>query len=91
MRARNAGKERAGAAAKKAKKAAGNREKAAKQRRHAKGFFIGIGIVSGTCFGVPYGLATASPEIVLAGLVIGTALGTAYEQKYNHGVSALAK
>lgn len=61
------------------------------QGKHARGFFVGLGIVAGTVFGVPFGFATANPNIIWAGLTIGTALGTVYEQKYNRGLSALTQ
>ncbi len=62
-----------------------------REAKYAKGFFVGLGIVAGTGFGVPYGFATANPNVIWAGLVIGTALGAAYEQRYNKSLSSLAR
>jgi hypothetical protein len=64
---------------------------AVREGKHAKGYFLGLGTVAGTIFGVPFGFATANPGMVWAGLVIGVSLGTVYEQKYNHGLNALMR
>jgi len=69
-------------------------ETAPKQRekgKHSRGFFVGLGIVAGTSFGLPFGFAVANPNIIWTGMAIGTVLGTVYEQKYNHGLGVLTK
>lgn len=59
--------------------------------KYAKGLFVGVGVVAGTVFGVPFGFATANPDIIWVGLVIGTALGLAYEEKYNRTLGVLGR
>jgi uncharacterized membrane protein len=57
--------------------------------KYARGYFVGLGIVAGTFFGVPFGFATANPGIIWAGLAIGTTFGAVYEHKFNKGLGAL--